>query len=126
MSRDEAAQELRAIALKFFRGNPQDNREGFQAVGLLARLEDLVTLLASEPSHDDSGCFDVLGLYDRLADEISHGRGAYPIHLYFHRRPTAAPLLSARSQILISDAAPEGKGRLFLSTAPAEPESGSP
>jgi hypothetical protein len=37
----EAAEEMREIALKFFRGHNADYRQGYKEGGLLARLEEL-------------------------------------------------------------------------------------
>ncbi len=48
MTRQEAAAEVRFIALKFFRGNCQENRDGFQGAGLLNRLDVLLTFLRLE------------------------------------------------------------------------------
>jgi len=44
----EAAEEMREIALKFFRGNYASNREGFKEAGMLTRLEELRVFLIEQ------------------------------------------------------------------------------
>ncbi len=40
--RNELLDELRDIALKFYRGNNAENRDGFRQVGMVERLEAII------------------------------------------------------------------------------------